>query len=98
MAGMPPPPAARPATSSCWATHAIELSETPVKYISLLGSNNYRWGVEIPALHTVSNKPPRSSQVAITVVYRHLPYFLTICGLRKRGVAKGFEKGLVFLN
>jgi hypothetical protein len=30
---------------------------TPVKYISPLVSNNYRWGVEIPALHTVSNKP-----------------------------------------
>ena len=26
--------------------------KTPVKYISLLVSNNYRWGVEIPALHT----------------------------------------------
>jgi hypothetical protein len=31
---------------------------TPVKYISPLVSNNYRWGVEILALHTVSNKPP----------------------------------------
>jgi hypothetical protein len=31
---------------------------SPVKYISPLVSNNYRWGVEIPALHTVSNKPP----------------------------------------
>src|SRR5262245_4027113 len=36
--------------------HTVSL--TPVKYISPLVSNNYRWGVEIPALHTVSNKPP----------------------------------------
>jgi len=28
----------------------------------------------------------------------NFPYFLTIRGLRKRGVAKGFEKDLVFLN
>jgi len=30
----------------------------PVKYTLPLVSNNYRWGVEIPALHTLSNKPP----------------------------------------
>jgi Domain of unknown function (DUF202) len=28
------------------------------QYTLPLVSNNYRWGVEIPALHTVSNKPP----------------------------------------
>jgi len=35
----------------------LTVSLTPVKYISPLVSNNYRWGVEIPTLHTVSNKP-----------------------------------------
>ena len=27
-----------------------------------------------------------------------LPDFFTICGFGNRGIAKGFEKGLVFLN
>ena len=35
-------------------------SKHPVKYglSARLVSNNYHWGVEIPALQTVSNKPP----------------------------------------
>ena len=41
-------------------SHDELLQKTSVKYISPLVSNNYRWGVEIPALHTVSNKPPHS--------------------------------------
>jgi len=45
--------------------------ERQIILISPLVSNNYRWGVEIPALHTVSNKPPHPLKVAITLDYRH---------------------------
>ena len=51
----------------------VDQQYPPVKYTLPLVLNNYRCGVEIPALHTVSNKPPHPLKVAITLDYRYQP-------------------------